>query len=107
MVFVKKVPHYNPTWPEVIQKCAMGRKGRDRIDVVTRVFKLKLKELLVDVVNKGMLGKVAAWMYTVEWQKRGLPHAHILLIFTPEFKLRGPADYDAVISAELPEGNII
>ncbi|XP_053596165.1 uncharacterized protein LOC128668037 [Microplitis demolitor] len=38
-------------------------------------------------------------MYTVEWQKRGLPHIHILLWL--EEKLR-PESIDKVISAELP-----
>lgn len=38
-------------------------------------------------------------MYSVEWQKRGLPHAHILLWLKE--KLR-PEKIDTIISAELP-----
>lgn len=38
----------------------------------------------------------------MEFQKRGLPHAHILLILKPEFKLKSPADYDKYVSAEIP-----
>jgi len=40
-------------------------------------------------------------MYTVEFQKKGLPHAHILLWFDGEKKLRTPTDIDGVISAKL------
>ncbi|XP_021727674.1 uncharacterized protein LOC110694817 [Chenopodium quinoa] len=35
-------------------------------------------------------------------EKRGLPHAHILLILKLEFKLKSPADYDKYVSAEIP-----
>jgi hypothetical protein len=41
--------------------------------------------------------------WTIEFQKRGLPHAHILLTLAPEDKLRSPADYDTLISAEVPD----
>ena len=41
-------------------------------------------------------------MYTMEYQKRGLPHAHILLWVAPETKVK-PEDIDLVISAEIPD----
>jgi len=40
-------------------------------------------------------------MYTVEFKKRGLPHAHILLWLDGANKLLNPRDIDKVISAEL------
>ncbi|XP_013589518.1 PREDICTED: uncharacterized protein LOC106297932 [Brassica oleracea var. oleracea] len=40
-------------------------------------------------------------MYTVEFQKRGLPHAHILL-FMKKLKKPTTADIDDIISAEIP-----
>lgn len=38
----------------------------------------------------------------IEFQKRGLPHAHILLFLHPDDKPKGHADIDKIISAELP-----
>ena len=35
-----------------------------------------------DLINKQVFGEVIGYMYTVEFQKRGLPHAHILLTLT-------------------------
>jgi hypothetical protein len=45
-----------------------------------RVFKAKLKELKRRLLKKDILEKVWAHVYIVELQKRGLPHAHFLLI---------------------------
>lgn len=41
-------------------------------------------------------------MYTVEFQKRGLPHAHILLWLEGVNKLHTTKEIDRVISAEIP-----
>ena len=43
-----------------------------------------------------------AHVYVVEFQKQGLPHAHILTIFEDEFKLNNTDDFDQIISAEIP-----
>lgn len=42
-------------------------------------------------------------MYTVEWQKRGLPHAHFLVWLAAANKLNTTTDIDNIISAELPD----
>ena len=48
-----------------------------------------------------ILGEVQAYVYVIEFQKRGLPHAHWLLIMRNKFKLTCPEQYDLLISAEL------
>ena len=53
-------------------------------------------------MNNDILGKVRAYVYVVEFQKRGLPHAHFLLIMKQKYKLSCPEQYDLLISAELP-----
>jgi hypothetical protein len=39
----------------------------------------------------------------VEFQKRGLPHTHLLVWLAPKFKFRSPEDVDSIISAEIPD----
>ena len=34
-----------------------------------------------------VFGKPRAWLYWVEWQKRGLPHVHILVWLIAEYKI--------------------
>ncbi|GJZ08213.1 ATP-dependent DNA helicase PIF1 [Tanacetum coccineum] len=94
----------NPKWPEITEMLALipGQKPHDRPDVGTRVFKMKLTELLDDLTKREIFGKSRAVVYVIEFQKRGLPHAHILLWLEEECKCTTPTQIDDIISAEIP-----
>jgi len=73
----------NPRWPEITQNLARGATANDRPDLVDRVLNAKLKLLMRDLTVKNIFGNVDAYVYTVEFQIRGLPHApHILIILS-------------------------
>ena len=93
----------NPKWPEIQRELLFHQKASDRPDLCSRVFHLKLRELLDDLTKKNVLGKAVAYVYTIEFQKRGLPHAHILLIVDPLDRPQTIEDYDKVVSAEIPD----
>ncbi len=42
-------------------------------------------------------------MYTIEFQKKRLPHVHILVWHSTKNKLPTPADIDLIISAKIPD----
>ncbi|XP_071681794.1 uncharacterized protein [Lolium perenne] len=93
----------NPNWQEILDELLPGQTPQDRPDLVARVFRAKL-ETMKDMLTKNhILGVVKAYVYVVEFQKRGLPHAHFLLIMDSTYKLVVPEQYDRVISAELPD----
>jgi len=46
--------------------------------------------------------KPCAWLYSIEWPKRGLPHAHILMWLIPEHKIT-PDKIDDIACAEIPD----
>ena len=93
----------NPKWEEISSALIGNKKATDRPDLIVRVFRMLLKELLNDICNKHVLGKPLAHVYTIEFQKRGLPHAHILVIVCQSDKPREPSDYDKVVCAEIPD----
>ncbi len=66
---------------------------------------MKLKVILDDILKKNIFGKVLAYLYTIEFQKRGLPHAHLLIILAQDYKPRTVSDYDTIVSAEIPNIN--
>jgi hypothetical protein len=96
----------NPNWEEVRKNLRRGETAADRPDLVSRVFKAKLRELIHDLTVKGVFGKAIAYTYVVEFQKRGLPHAHILLIVKASDKPHTPADVDRLVSAEVPDKSL-
>ncbi|XP_074353358.1 uncharacterized protein LOC141692425 [Apium graveolens] len=51
----------------------------NRPDIISRVFRLKLDQLMVDIKDKKYFGVCIGVMYVVEFQKRGLPHVHMLI----------------------------
>ncbi|XP_057416850.1 uncharacterized protein LOC130711305 [Lotus japonicus] len=94
----------NPKWPEIERHVlGYGLNSSDRPDLACRVFHMKLNQFMVDCKKGYFFGKAVAGTYTIEFQKRGLPHAHILLWLSMENKLRSPAMIDSVICAELPD----
>ena len=93
----------NPNWDEIISELEPGQTPQDRPDLIVRVFRAKLEDLKIQLFKRHILGKVAAYVYVVEFQKRGLPHAHFLLIMEGRYKLTCPEQYDCLISAELPD----
>ena len=45
-------------------------------------------------------------MYTLlNFKKRGLPHAHILVILSAQDKPREPSDYNKIVCTEIPNAN--
>ncbi|KAK7300142.1 hypothetical protein RJT34_10977 [Clitoria ternatea] len=94
----------NPEWDEIKRFVASKNlKAEDRLDILCRVFKVKLDHLIRDLKDGLIFGKIVGYVCTVEFQKRGLPHAHILLFMHPSDRPRSPEDIDKYISAEIPD----
>ncbi|XP_065642326.1 uncharacterized protein LOC136073954 [Hydra vulgaris] len=93
----------NPKWREITENLYPGQTANDRPDLITRVFKLKLNNLLNDIFKHGVLGKVVTHVQVIEFQKRGLLHAHILLHLANDYKLETAQDIINLICAEIPD----
>ncbi|GFU40418.1 putative DNA helicase [Trichonephila clavipes] len=93
----------NPTWNEIKELLLVGQSSSDRHDITARVFKQKLKCLMDFFIKHHVFGETRCWMYFIEWQKRGLPHAHILVWLINKIT---PDQIDQIISAEIPDKHI-
>ena len=93
----------NPTWPEIQQNLFHGQHSSDRPDLVARVFQLKLSSLMKDLIEKGVFGRVKAYIYVIEFRKRGLPHAHILMMLHAADVIHTVEQIDQAVSAEIPD----
>ncbi len=92
----------NPNWPEIKENLIEGHDASYRSDLQVRVFQAKLDYLLRLIKKDKILGVAVGAIHVVEFQKRGLPHAHILVILAPGDKIQTPADVDRFVSAEIP-----
>ena len=71
--------------------------------MVVRVFNSKLEEFKKDILKNHVLGKVRAYSYVIEFQKRGLPHVHMVLWLDPKDAPKKPEDVDRFTCSEIPD----
>ncbi|XP_063909824.1 uncharacterized protein LOC135127310 [Zophobas morio] len=89
----------NPSWCEIKDLLLPDQQPSDRHDLTARVFKQKLIRFMDLITKNHIYGETRCWMYSIEWQKRGLPHAHILIWLVEKIV---PTQIDDIITAELP-----
>ncbi|XP_065835787.1 uncharacterized protein [Oscarella lobularis] len=92
----------NSNWPEITNELLPGQTPIDRHDLVARVFRLKVQRFMYLVDTQNIYGIKRCHVYTIEWQKRGLPHVHFLSWMVEKIR---PEQIDSIISAELPDPN--
>jgi len=66
-----------------------------------------LKSITTEIFKKGIFGKVIGRTHVIEFQKRGLPHAHILVILDPNDAPRTTEQIDQIVKAELPQDPLL
>ena len=95
----------NPRWPEITNNLPAGESPYNAPHLTVRVFKMYFDRIMNEIWQQGLFGRISNFIYTIEFQKRGLPHAHVLFTLFNDEKLRNPADIDSIISAEIPNRN--
>ena len=71
----------NPLWADIQRQLEPGQTWVDRPDIVNPIFKARL-EMFLEKLRNGEFTSGAKQVYifrVVEWQKRGLPHAHLAI----------------------------
>ncbi|KAK2005192.1 hypothetical protein LZ32DRAFT_517403, partial [Colletotrichum eremochloae] len=67
----------NPGWPEIVTSLKAGQHLTDIPTVVCRAFHIRLQHLKSFI--KTQFGRLLYIITVVEFQKRGLPHAYMLI----------------------------
>ncbi|XP_034936543.1 uncharacterized protein [Chelonus insularis] len=92
----------NPNWLEIKENLFSKQTAADRPDIVTRVFNIKKNALINMIVKEHHFGEVLAYVYVIEFQKRGLPHMHMLITLKEGHKITTTQMVDKYICAEIP-----
>ena len=69
----------NPKWQKIVNTLRNGEQPSDRPDIIVRIFHMKLQEMIQDIWSGQLFGPTLAILYSIEFQKGGLPHVHIIL----------------------------
>eukprot|EP00980_Cylindrotheca_fusiformis_P001154 scaffold319_cov97-Cylindrotheca_fusiformis.AAC.14 len=93
----------NPNWPEILESLQEQEQWTERPDIIARVFKLKFDELLHDLTKRHVMGLCLGFLAVTEFQKRGMPHGHIILQIHPDDAPHTGKALDQYISAQLPD----
>ncbi|CAN6284061.1 unnamed protein product [Urochloa humidicola] len=74
----------NTKWREIgdALRFEPGQQPCDRSDLIVRIFRMKVDKFIADIREGKTFGQIRAVPYTVEFQKRGLPHIHCLVWLT-------------------------
>jgi hypothetical protein len=94
----------DPNWPEIQAELLPGQTAADRPDLVSHVFRAKVAAIIDDIKN-GVLGVSVAHVFIIEFQKRSLPHMHLIIFYYHDSKLKTLEDINSLLSVELPDPN--
>ncbi|XP_017247877.2 uncharacterized protein LOC108219103 [Daucus carota subsp. sativus] len=99
---------YNSMWDEIQRMMAYlpGCLSANSPDIISRVFRLKLEQLTNDIKKKSHFGRCVGVMYVVEFQKRDLPHVHMLIWLDGPSKKFLKENVDKFVSAEIPDPEV-
>ncbi|XP_039605701.1 uncharacterized protein LOC120526605 [Polypterus senegalus] len=98
-----RVEKYSGLMDHLLNEANEAGLSPGKIYILPSVFHLKLEALIDDICKKHIFGFLKAIVYVIEFQKRGLPHAHILLIFKESCKPKNEELIDKIVSAEIPD----
>lgn len=91
----------NPYWTEIQEALGPHHHAHDRPDLCAWVFHLK-KTLLAGLTKHMTFGDVIEQLHVIEFQKCGLPLAHLLMFLANEDKPRTPEQINLMVCAKLP-----
>ncbi|SGY53718.1 BQ5605_C006g03793 [Microbotryum silenes-dioicae] len=104
---------YQDAMAIIINVLLPGQTASNCPNIVAQVFQGKLTACLHDIYGDhgrpGVFGRVSsitlvvAHVHVIEFQKRDLPHAHILLILHPDDKPKTNEDFDQIVTVEIPD----
>ena len=97
----------NPNWVEIqealLEPTINGQRQAavNQPDIIAHVFE-KRKNALLKKIKDGLFGKTAAMVHIIEFQKRGLPHMHLLIFLDPAYKIQDASDVECGDRAPSP-----
>ena len=88
---------------DIVSNIFPGQSAANRPDIMTRVFRLQMKEFHHDLFQRGVMGNAVAWLYSYEQQVRRLWHCHINLKVSENISVEL---LDSLVTCEIPDPDV-
>ena len=94
---------HNLLWPKIKYTFLLEQVAADCPDLTVHVFNIYKTSLIEHLTKKNAFGLALGHVYTIEFQKRGLSHMHLLLSLSPRFCPTTLEEVDTIIRATWPD----
>ncbi|SCV72261.1 BQ2448_4955 [Microbotryum intermedium] len=88
--------------PEIKPLLGPDERAHDRPDFISRVFDRLCDDVLGNKNRAGWFGALLTHTHVIEYLKRSLPYAHMLITLAPDDHPLTTEAIDKIISAEIP-----
>ena len=88
---------------DIVSNIFPGQSAANRPDVMTRAFRLQMKEFQQDLFHRGVMGTAVAWVYSYEQQVRRLWHCHTSLKVAENISVEV---LDTLVTCEIPDPEV-
>src|SRR6266511_5481239 len=75
----------------------------NRSDIIAKIFRAKLKRFIYLIRIRAAFGPYKAYIYTVEYQKRGLSYTYIIVFIHAGHAFSKPEYINNLIRVKLPD----
>ena len=93
----------NTHWMEVTNALLPGQIAADRPNLMVCIFNMYKTSMIDELTKDKIFGTHLAYVHTIEFQKRGLPHMHLLLSLAPRFCPTTAEQVDSIVRATWPD----
>ena len=96
----------NPRWGDIKNNITANLEATDRPDRIVKTFYRKLKRLIHLIKIGRVFRPYTARIHIIEYQKRGLPHAYILIFYLNRHAFSTIEQIDNLIFAKFPSAEL-
>ena len=93
----------NTLWPEITNALLPGQTAPNCHKLTVHIFNIYKMLLIKELTKEFILDTPLGYVYTIGFQKHGLPHMHLLLSLAPCFCPTTAEEVDTIVRATWPD----